>query len=83
MRRHPAAVTALIGALVLMPAAGSADAEGHSGPPHAVFDVTIERTTENGGIKSKPYRREWSDCQFLENDGRAMVYIDVPPGDDY
>lgn len=83
MSRHPAEVAALIGALALMAAAGSADAGEHSGPPHAVFDVTIERTTENGGIESKPYRREWRDCRFLENDERAVVYIDVPAGDDY
>ena len=70
-------------ALALMLAAGSAYAGEHSGPPLAVFDVTIERTTANGGIESKPYRRELRDCRFLENDAREVVYIDVPPGDDY
>ena len=81
MSRAPAFVVALIVAVVL--AAGSAGAGKHSGPPRAVFDVTIERTAPGGKIETKRYRREWRDCEFLSNGEREVIYIDVPPGDDY
>lgn len=69
--------------MVTAGAASAADAGEHAAPPNATFDVTIEHTVPGGKFESKRYRREWRDCTFLDDGERKVVYIDVPPGDDY
>lgn len=61
--------------------AGSLHGAGE-GKPLSSFDVTIERGTDEKP-SSRHFRKQWNGCEYFEQGGSRIVYIDMPAGDDY
>ncbi len=75
-----------IGGIAVMLAAAwphGSHAAGHeAATPMAVFDVTIKRGTA-GEPGLRRYRKRWAGCEYFDRGPSRLVYIDMPPGDDY